>query len=203
MQIKIENLKKSFNYKTLFDNISATLNSGESWAVLGPNGTGKSTFLLMLAGQVLQDKGNMEWSNENKKYQIDEVYSLYSLASPAQELIEEYTIQELYDLHFQLKPKYTNHVYKDTIELCKFSKVTEKTPIGNFSSGMKQRIKLCLAFLTNTPLLLLDEPLTNLDADGVLLYQELLKKYKNNRLTVVASNREDEYYFCENKLLLA
>ena len=61
MQIKIENLKKSFNYKTLFDNISATLNSGESWAVLGPNGTGKSTFLLMLAGQVLQDEGNMEW----------------------------------------------------------------------------------------------------------------------------------------------
>jgi ABC-type multidrug transport system ATPase subunit len=66
-----------------------------------------------------------------------------------------------------------------------------------FSSGMKQRIKLAQALFSNTPILLLDEPTTNLDAEGIALYQHLIREYSAGRLVIVSSNDPQEYDFCE------
>ena len=66
-----------------------------------------------------------------------------------------------------------------------------------FSSGMKQRLKLAQAFFSNTPVLLLDEPTTNLDADGIALYQNLISHYTKDKLVIVSSNVKQEYDFCE------
>ena len=72
--------------------------------------------------------------------------------------------------------------------------------LRNFSSGMKQRIKLALAILSNVPVLLLDEPCTNLDAAGVAVYQQLINDYGGNRLIIVSSNDEQEYFMCREHI---
>ncbi len=69
--------------------------------------------------------------------------------------------------------------------------------IRYYSSGMKQRLKLAQAFFSNTPILLLDEPTTNLDADGIALYHQLIKNYTADKLVIVSSNDKQEYEFCE------
>ena len=62
---------------------------------------------------------------------------------------------------------------------------------------MKQRLKLAQAFFSNTPILLLDEPTTNLDADGIALYHTLISNYTKDKLVIVSSNVKQEYDFCE------
>jgi ABC-type multidrug transport system ATPase subunit len=69
--------------------------------------------------------------------------------------------------------------------------------IRYFSSGMKQRLKLAQAFFSNTPVLLLDEPCTNLDKEGVVLYQSLLDRYTNDRIVIISSNDPIEYAHCK------
>ena len=72
-----------------------------------------------------------------------------------------------------------------------------------FSSGMKQRVKLALAFCSNTLVLLLDEPTANLDQQGVNWYVTLIEKFTANRLTIICSNQPHEYQFCQNHIFLA
>jgi ABC-type multidrug transport system ATPase subunit len=69
-------------------------------------------------------------------------------------------------------------------------------PIRYFSSGMKQRLKLALAFFSQSDLLLLDEPLTNLDAAGAGLYNHLIENIKQQRVLIISSNDQREYAFC-------
>lgn len=69
--------------------------------------------------------------------------------------------------------------------------------IRYFSSGMKQRVKLAQAIFSDTPLLLLDEPCTNLDTDGIQLYLGLIKSHAVGKLVIVSSNDKQEYAFCD------
>ena len=72
--------------------------------------------------------------------------------------------------------------------------------IRYYSSGMKQRLKLGIAFFSHTPALLLDEPTSNLDANGIALYHQLIKKYSTGRIVIISSNDKNEYEFCNNVL---
>ena len=89
---------------------------------------------------------------------------------------------------------------KDLIQILNFEKSRHKE-IRFFSSGMKQRLKLALSICSNTPILLLDEPTTNLDAQGIAWYRDLMQQFSDkNRLVIVASNIEHDYDFCEKQL---
>ena len=72
--------------------------------------------------------------------------------------------------------------------------------IKYFSSGMKQRLKLALAFCSDTPMLMLDEPTSNLDKQGVEWYLGLVQQFAAGRLTIICSNQEHEYSFCTQHL---
>jgi len=77
---------------------------------------------------------------------------------------------------------------------------SEHKAIKNFSSGMKQRVKLALAFCSDTQILLLDEPTSNLDQQGVEWYLSLIEQCSSNRLVIVCSNQEQEYGFCDERI---
>ena len=72
--------------------------------------------------------------------------------------------------------------------------------IRNFSSGMKQRVKLAQAIFSDASLLLLDEPCTNLDAAGYELYHRLISTYCGSRTVIVSSNDPNEYSFCDQRI---
>jgi ABC-type multidrug transport system ATPase subunit len=208
IQIELDNIGKRFRYEWIFKGITQTFEQGGSYAILGPNGTGKSTFMKLLSGHLSPSVGSISFTsfigNKEKKLDIDNVYKHISYAAPYIDLIEEMTLEEIIGYYFKLKSLRKGLINKDLVDILGFEKSKHKQ-IRFFSSGMKQRLKLVLAICADTPILLLDEPTTNLDAQGVAWYQQLISEnYKNtegvNRLLVVASNIEHDYAFCQKQL---
>lgn len=200
MKIDLNGCGKSYNRRWLFRDLSCNFQSSESWALLGPNGSGKSTLSLLLCAQVWPTEGTVSWSFKDKVIAPENLFSYVALASPAMELPEEFTFRELLELQGRIKPFLAEQVAEVAKALCDFDNKVLDKPVYAYSSGMKQRVKLVLAALCDTPLLLLDEPLTNLDAAGFHTYEKIIQEYTQHRLVIVASNREDEYGFCKNTL---
>ncbi len=199
MQIILENLGRRFNRDWIFRNINYTFSLAQSYAILGINGSGKSTLLQILNGSLSPSAGNMSFFYQQKKIEIEQVYQHVSLAAPYLELIEEFSLSEMIDFHFQFKNYQEGIDRHKIIDLLQMEGSKNK-PVRYFSSGMKQRVKLALAFCADTPLLMLDEPTANLDMQGIEWYLQLVEKFAANRLTIICSNQEHEYAFCQNSL---
>lgn len=199
MEIILENLGRRFNRDWIFRNINYTFSQPKTYAILGINGSGKSTLLQILNGSLSSSAGTISFFYQHKTVEIEQVYQHVSLAAPYLELIEEFSLTEVIDFHFQFK-KYAAGVDRNQIiELLQMESSKNKL-IRYFSSGMKQRVKLALAFCADTPLLMLDEPTANLDTQGIDWYLKLIEKFSANRLTIICSNQEHEYSFCKDRL---
>ena len=142
---------------------------------------------------------NDQRSSSKTKISTENIYQHISIAAPYLEVVEEMTLTEFLQFHQNFKPFLTEVNIEKIISLIGLQKSAHKQ-IRYFSSGMKQRVKLAQAIFTNTPVLLLDEPCTNLDSEGIELYQRLIKDYCKNRLVIVSSNDVQEYSFCEEKI---
>lgn len=199
MEIKLEHIGRRFNREWIFRGIDYTFEEGKTYAVLGPNGSGKSTLLQIVSGNLSPSEGKVTYWNTSNSIDTDSVYSHISMAAPYMELIEEFTLSELLDFHFGFKC-YLNQLSKDTvIDLLGFEKSRNKA-VKHFSSGMKQRTKLALAFCSDTPVLLLDEPASNLDSQGIKWYNTLIEDFTKGRTLIVCSNQEYEYACCERHI---
>ena len=199
MTITLENIGRRFNRDWIFRGINYTFTSGKIYAVLGPNGSGKSTLLQVLNGSLGPSVGIISYFYGDKPVEIDEVYKHLGLAAPYLELIEEFTLDEMIDFHFKFKSYKTGIGKAELISLLAMPGAKNKL-IKYFSSGMKQRLKLALAFCSDTPMLMLDEPTSNLDTQGVDWYLSLVQKFAQGRLTIICSNQEHEYSFCDERL---
>lgn len=202
MEIILENVGRRFNREWIFKKINYTFIKGESYAVLGINGSGKSTLLQVLCGILSPSEGRVTFKNNDEKViGVEEVFQEVSVAAPYLELIEELSLSETIDFHFRFKKRLKNISNNEIIQLLDMVSSKNKQ-LKYFSSGMKQRVKLVLAFVSETSLLFLDEPCSNLDEQGVKWYHELIKNYTQNRLVIVCSNQPAEYHFCKKKLLI-
>jgi ABC-type multidrug transport system ATPase subunit len=205
IQIELDNIGKRFRYEWIFKGVTQTFQEGSSYAILGPNGSGKSTLMKVLSGHLSPSDGSISFSEkEQKRLAVEDIYKHISYAAPYIDLVEEMTLDELIDYYFKFKTLRKGLINKDLVEILGFQK-SKKKQIRFFSSGMKQRLKLVLAIYADTPILLLDEPTTNLDAQGVAWYQQLISENSKNtegveRLVIVASNIEHDYNFCSKQI---
>lgn len=199
MKIRITNAGKRFNREWIFRNLDFEFISEISYAITGPNGSGKSTLLQIIAGATTFNEGEIEYYLSGKKIQPENIYSCISFGAPYLELIEEMSLIEFLHFHSRLKSWLPSFNSEKIISIINLEKAAQKQ-IRYFSSGMKQRVKLAQAIFSNTPVILLDEPCTNLDAAGISLYKNLVKNYCNNRLLIISSNDIQEYDFCEEKI---
>lgn len=199
MELVLENLGRRFNRDWIFRNINYTFSQPETYAILGINGSGKSTLLQILNGSLSPSAGTVCFFYQHKIVEIEQIYQHVSLAAPYLELIEEFSLTEVIDFHFQFK-KYADGMDRNKIIQLLQMEASKHKLIRYFSSGMKQRVKLALAFCAATPMLMLDEPTANLDTQGIDWYLNLIEKFAQNRLTIICSNQEHEYNFCKNRL---
>ena len=199
--IQLDTIGKRFRYEWIFRNISTTFEQGRRYAILGPNGVGKSTLMKILSGHLTPSSGKMTVKINDKTLDADDIYRHVNYAAPYIELIEELTLTEAIDFHIKFHPLINALTINALITLLGFQKSKDKE-IRYFSSGMRQRLKLALAICSNSPILLLDEPTTNLDVQGVEWYRGLMQQYTegSNRLVIVASNAEHDYNFCDATL---
>ncbi|MBS1615107.1 MAG: ABC transporter ATP-binding protein [Bacteroidetes bacterium] len=200
MYIQTENLGKRYQRYWVFRNRSLRFLPGSSSALLGHNGSGKSTLLRILAGMQSASEGSISWTNaQGNKLQPERLYEQISFCAPGMELPEELSMTELLNFHFRFKKPLPGLDIPSIIALTGLESAARK-PLVDFSSGMKQRVKLAQALFSNTPLLLLDEPCSNLDDAGVQQYQGWMDAYSKGRTVIVASNDEREYRFCSQQV---
>ncbi len=196
ISIRLENAGKRFGSEWIFRNLNMDLTAALPLAILGGNGSGKSTLIKSLLGYSTLTEGNMIVERDGALLKSDQFYKTLSFCSPYLELYEELTITEVVDFHFGLKPLKTGVSRKSFLEIIYLEHSANKA-IKQLSSGMKQRLRLGLALLSDTEVVLLDEPTSNLDSKGVAWYKQLMVNYSTDRCIAVASNHlEAEYSFC-------
>ena len=198
MQIEAQGLGRRYGRQWIFKELSHVFRPGTATAVLGPNGAGKSTLLSILAGQLLPTTGQVHYTLGGRALPVAEVPRQLAYCAPYLDLPEDFTLLELLAFHTRLKPLRTGVSVADLVDIMYLQKARHQ-PVREFSSGMKQRLKLGLALYAAAPLLLLDEPTTNLDATGAAWYLEHVARVRQdaNRLVIVSSNVPAEYAFCE------
>jgi ABC-type multidrug transport system ATPase subunit len=200
IQIQLQSAGKKFQKQWVFRNLELYIKGSEKLAITGLNGSGKSTLLQIISGFQSLTEGSVHFSFDGNTIPIDQWYHHLSYAAPYIDLPEEYNLQELLSFYSSFKPFQHDLPVKEVIDVMQLGNSNHKA-IKHFSSGMKQRLKLTMAILSNTPVLLLDEPLSNLDKNGHAWYQELIEKYAKHKTIIVCSNLfEEEISFCDSKL---
>ena len=202
MKIILEQIGRRFNREWIFRNINYEFESGSSYAILGTNGAGKSTLLQVISGSLSSSEGKISYLHGDINIDQEKIFIQQSMVAPYLELIEEFTLTELIDFHFCFK-KYRQGLNRQGVIELLGLKNAEFKAIKYFSSGMKQRVKLALAFCSDTAMLLLDEPASNLDQQGLDWYLSLASTFSSDRLLIICSNQEQEYSFCSHNLNIA
>jgi ABC-type multidrug transport system ATPase subunit len=192
LTITCEKLSKRFNREWIFKNFDYPFVSGNTYVITGPNGSGKSTLLQILWGQVPQTSGTLQYNKNNVSIPGEEIWQHVAIAAPYMDLIDEFTLEEQLRFHFRLKKARDMMPVDNMLERMYLTEARDKT-IANFSSGMRQRVKLALAFFTDADLVFLDEPSTNLDQQAFSWYKKELARLPAHAMVFIASNNHEEY----------
>jgi ABC-type multidrug transport system ATPase subunit len=191
MTVTAENLGKRYNRDWVFRNFNYSFSPGV-YAITGPNGSGKSTLLHVLWGQLPWSAGSIRYENGQHPVEVEEVYEQLAVAAPYMDLMEEFTLLEMLKFHFSFKKTRQGKSVEELVELMEL-KASINKPLAHFSSGMKQRVKLGLAFFSDVKMLFLDEPTTNLDKQSVDWYWRNFRQLGEDLIVFIGSNLENEY----------
>jgi ABC-type multidrug transport system ATPase subunit len=192
VSIKTQGLSKRFNREWIFRNLDFEFQPGNVYAITGPNGSGKSTLLQILWGQVPQTAGTVNYSTTTASIKVEEIHNHVSIAAPYMDLIEDFTLEEMLNFHFKLRQIRNGISLVQLLDILYLSEARDKF-IRNFSSGMKQRLKLGLALYTESAMVFLDEPGSHLDATAFTWYKNELEKLPADTLVFIGSNDPEEF----------
>lgn len=201
MDLSIQKLSKAFNHKPIFHNLTFAIKVGNRFAITGSNGTGKSTLLKILSGGMLPSSGKIIYSIDGKNIPDDSVFRYLHFVAPYNAVIEELSLKELFELHKSLGLLSRFPFFQEWFKNLDYS-FSPDQQIKSFSSGMKQRVKLGLALLDDRPLILLDEPTSNLDEQGKAWFFTLLNRLEEHQTLVIASNDAIEISYCRESINL-
>ncbi len=200
--ITVGNLQKTFGNQHILQGITHTFETGSKTVILGSNGSGKSTLIKILSGAQEATENPPQYSFNGKNTPSAEAGSICAIAAPYVALNPMFSLKETLNFHDKMCG------FSQDINLGRWMNEAGLTPhlnkrIKTYSSGMKQRVRLLLAIASPRPVLLLDEPTSNLDKEGVELYRRMIQELATEKTIIVASNYiAHEYDFCSGELLL-
>ncbi len=199
MKIHLDHIGKKFKNEWIFRDLTHSFLPQSATAIIGPNGSGKSTLLQVLAGIIPPNRGLINYSIENKTISDENWYRYIYYTAPYVDLIEEFTVLELFNFHRQFRNFENDLPFEAFLKLI-YLEGHEYKEIRMFSSGMKQRLKLGLAFTSQAEVLMFDEPTTNLDKAAIDWYLENINALVGKKTLIISSNDPKEYDFCVNSL---
>ncbi len=186
-ELTAHNLQKVFNRRVIFEDISFSLSPGQTLLVTGPNGSGKSTLVKIISGVLTPTQGDVKLT-VNSSTPAEAVHPFIGLVSPYLQMYEEFTARE--NLQFALAVRGMTSL-QPHIQLL-LERVALKgrldEPVRTFSSGMKQRVKYAFALIHHPPILILDEPMSNLDASGLEIVKGIMDDHRKHGILIVATN---------------
>lgn len=200
MFIELHNIGKKYQREWIFRGVNAYWSSGARVGLVGGNGSGKSTLAQIAAGFLSTSEGDTIWKTKNDSIQRDKLFTQVSMCTPLMQLWDDFTLNENFELFSRFKSTRKELSATAFADIIGLDNVKHRA-LKDFSSGMRQRVKLGLAILADTPLLILDEPCSHLDAGAIAWYQQLLESNSNNRTILIASNNDPrELFICEEQI---
>ncbi len=202
MQIELTRLGKRYNRHWIFRGLDKLILSGSRTAIAGANGSGKSTLLQVIGGSLDRSEGSVKFIDDGQAAEPDDHFALVGFCTPYLELPEELSLVEFLEFHGKFKQWLPGLDASLIIDIMGLQKARDKW-VRDFSSGMKQRVKLAQALMTTAPVVLLDEPTSNLDEKGIGSYFEWVEKFTAGKTLLVASNDAREIDFCNETILIS
>ncbi|HEY3251218.1 MAG TPA: ABC transporter ATP-binding protein [Ignavibacteria bacterium] len=194
ISLRLDKVSKKFNYRKIFENVSFELHAGGSIAITGKNGSGKSTLVKIISGLLAKTSGNITLNINGDNVKPEAMYKQIGFVSPYLNLYDEFTGYENLRICSEIRgisPDGINEVLK---RVGLYERRNDLLKI--YSSGMKQRLKLAFGILHRPDLLILDEPTSNLDTEGVGIVDSIAEEYKKDRMLIIATNDEHERDLC-------
>ena len=192
MKLIVNNIGKDFGEKKIFSGISFDLETGKSAAIIGPNGSGKTTLVKIICGLIRPSRGTVEYTINGKTIETQAFHKHIGLVGPYLELYEELTAME--NLLFFAKMKRVANAKEKIISLMDRLNLAHRDndQVITYSSGMRQRLKYVFALLSNPKMLILDEPTSNLDAEGIEIVYEIMSEQKKENILLIATNDQED-----------
>jgi ABC-type multidrug transport system ATPase subunit len=202
MHITLSKISRKYNYEWIFRDVDFEFDKGNAYAILGSNGSGKSTLLQIISGHLHPSGGTISYSHNNQEVPVDNFFRHVTFSGPYLELIEEFTLEEMLTFHGHFRNFRNGMDVNAVMEATGLIRNRNK-PIKYFSSGMKQRVRLAIALLTDSEVVLLDEPAANLDRKAIEWYRNLVAENHKDRIIIVCSNSQsEEHDFCTQSIVI-
>jgi len=205
IRIEFDGLAKRFDLRVIFRGVSGAAGPGEVLVITGPNGSGKSTLLAMLCGLLRPTRGSIRYRNgDGDELARDAWRSVLGVVAPSMGLYEELDAME--NLRFFARVRGLRDAEGRCRELLEYVglEAERRTPVGGFSTGMHQRLKIAQALLHEPPVLFLDEPGSNLDPEGQDWLEGMVRTQRESGTTVVlATNDRHEMEWGTSRVALS
>lgn len=200
MEFKLigKDIRKNFGRLLVFDSVNFELGIGSSLAIAGKNGSGKSTLVKIIAGLLSPSSGEVIYQIDGKKIDKLEWFKYVGFVAPYLQLYDEFTGYENIEILARIRGlrNYKEKI-NEVLELVNlYSRRNDL--VRGYSSGMKQRLKYACALLHEPMVLILDEPTSNLDSEGVEMVWALAEKQKKKGILIVATNEPEELQMCDD-----
>lgn len=193
MELLLDTCGRRYGRDWIFRNLSTRIHSGSQGIFVGSNGSGKSTLLQVCSGFLSPSEGEISFQHQGKVIEIDRVYQHLSLAAPYLDVFEDLSLEESINFHRRFNALRRNMKTEELIDRCELGAHAKKQ-VKHFSSGMRQRLRLGLAILSDSHLLCLDEPTSNLDQSAIAWYRNLLREESAERTVLVSTNHNQDDY---------
>lgn len=198
ISIELKNIGKRFNHSWIIRNASFSVFPNEILALSGSNGSGKSTLLKIISSALTPSRGTITYSLNGQNIKDYNLFKYLSFSAPYLSLIEELSVKESITFHTGFKKFRQNFSTNDVLTASLLEAHASKS-VKDLSSGMLQRLKLALAILSDSHLLLLDEPTSYLDQHGKSWYHTLLSENLSGRTVIIASNEPEDLQVCQRR----
>lgn len=199
MPLHLTNIGKKYHKNWVFRNVDFQFSTPGSYVIKGSNGSGKSTLLKILSGHLSASEGEQKLIIDSSEIPLEHWPEHIAYAAPYFQLIENMDLEEFLKFYTQFKPL-KKDITIDKLITSAYLESSRNKQIKNFSSGMKQRLKLALSILSDSSFILLDEPSTNLDKQSTDWFLKTLERYRGDRLVIIASNVEDDLRLCNEEI---
>jgi heme exporter protein A len=184
LRLHVEGIARSFNRRSIFSDISFTLEAGQTLLIAGRNGSGKSTLVKILCGVLSSSRGSVHIAGAGE----GDHRNAFGVVSPYLQVYDEFSAKENLEIAMHIRGLRADSAALACL-LARVALPAERTdPVRTFSSGMKQRVKYALALAHQPAILMLDEPMANLDDEGIRIVRALMEEHRRNGILIVATN---------------
>lgn len=199
MQIRLSEIAKRY-HRWIFQNVNFSFDGVGAYGIAGSNGSGKSTLLSIIAGFTTPTRGTVSYFTDDRQLiSPDQIFQYLTIAVPYVAIIGELTLIEHLRFHCKFKPLPDSITEEDFFLISDLQSYRE-VPVAHLSSGLLQRLKLALALLSTSPIVLLDEPTSYLDEKSKAWFVDVFKNYSIGRMIILASNEISDLALTETRL---